>query len=67
MLYPPSTPPTVNDPRSTDRIRLARFLPLRGRPVPSPSRLPLPPVFDDALLGSAWRWEGDEERSPSVR
>jgi hypothetical protein len=61
----------VNDhPSSTDRIRPARFFllrdrsPLRERPVPSPARFP---VLDDALLGSDWRWDGDDERSPSAR
>jgi hypothetical protein len=61
----------VNDHHSrTDRIRLARFLllrarsPLRERPLPSPARFP---ILDDALLGSDWRWDGDDERSPSAR
>ena len=63
VLYAPSTPTTVNDHRSShDRSRLARSFPLHDpfplheRPVPSP-------VLDDALLGSEWRWDGDEERS----
>jgi hypothetical protein len=55
----------VNDHHSsTDRIRLARFLLLRARPLPSPARFP---ILDDSLLGSDWRWDGDDERSPSAR
>jgi len=39
-------------------------LPLLGRPIPSRLRHP---ILDDALLGSAWRWDADDDRGISVR
>jgi hypothetical protein len=39
-------------------------LPLLGRPVPSPWRRE---ILDDSLLGSAWRWDADDDRSASAR
>jgi len=39
-------------------------LQLLGRPMPSRWRYE---VIDDSLLGSAWRWDSDEDRSASAR
>jgi len=51
--------------RSSDRSRQARVsLPSVGVPMPSPGRHP---ILDDALLGSAWRWDADDERSSPAR
>lgn len=51
--------------RITDRYRQARvWAPLLGRPMPSPGRYP---ILDDALLGSAWRWDADDDRSLPTR
>jgi hypothetical protein len=51
--------------RSNDRTSKLRVtLPLLGHPVPSPRRHP---VLDDALLGSAWRWDADDDRSAPAR
>jgi hypothetical protein len=54
----------VKHTRSNDRIRQTRAFPVLGRPIPSPSRFP---ILDDTLLGSAWRWDGDDERNASAR
>jgi hypothetical protein len=51
--------------RSNDRSRQARVsLPLLGRPTPGPLRHP---ILDDALLGSAWRWDVDDDRGIPAR
>lgn len=62
--YAPGNPPMRNN-RITDRYRQARvWAPLLGRPMPSPGRYP---ILDDALLGSAWRWDADDERGIPTR
>lgn len=49
--------------RVDDRTRAPRVsLPLLGRPVPNRWRHP---ILDDALLGSAWRWDADDDRNVS--
>lgn len=53
--YPPPTPMRVNDRTRTPRVSQR----LLGRPVPSRLRHE---VLDDALLGSAWRWDADDDR-----
>lgn len=51
--------------RSSDRLRQVRVsTPWLGRTMPSQSRRV---VLDDALLGSAWRWDADEDRSAAAR
>ena len=54
---------------SNERPRKERAaLPLLGRLVPSQwlaRGMPSPgrfPILDDALLGSAWRWDADDDR-----
>ena len=61
VLYAPSTPLM----RNHDRSRQARVsLPLLGRPIPSPLRHV---ILDDTLLGSAWRWDADDDRGIPAR
>lgn len=69
MARPPIVPYSASTPmrttRSNDRTSKLRVtLPLLGHPVPSPRRHP---VLDDALLGSAWRWDADDDRSAPAR
>lgn len=50
---------------SSDRTRPTRVPTfLLGRPQPSPRPHG---VLDDALLGSAWRWDTDDDRSAPAR
>ena len=63
--YAPCTSPPMRNNRISDRSRQARAsLPSLDRPTPSPGRHP---IFDDALLGSAWRWDADDDRSLPAR
>jgi hypothetical protein len=51
--------------RSNDRTRQAlASIPSLGRPMPSPWRNR---ILDDALLGSAWRWDADDDRGVRAR
>lgn len=57
MPYAPGTPPIM---RANDCTRPPRVsLRLLGRPVPSRLRHE---VIDDSLLGTAWRWDGSDDR-----
>lgn len=51
--------------RRNNRTRQPRVsLPLLGRPVPARSPYD---VLDDELLGSAWRWDVEDDRSAKAR